>query len=185
MKINKKILKKKNKLFSSKQYQIDIFGLILRRQKINKNFGLIYTKFYKRLFKRSLNVFFKLDRNKKTSLHVSNQLRHVMFRRKKLIFAFYQNMKIHQIRQLYVSCLRLKGNLISNFITKLELRLDMFMFRAFNLLSLSQIKQLIMHKKVYVNGKCIVHPNFSLKKFDIISFFSLNTFSINKFKMLR
>lgn len=162
-----------------------MFGLIIRRQKINKNFGLVYHKFYRRLFKRSVNIFFKLDRHRKVSMRLSRKLRHVMFRRKKLIFAFYQNMKIHQIRHLYSSCLKLKGNLISNFITKLELRLDMFMFRAFNLLSLSQIKQLITHKKVYVNNKCIFFPNFTLQKFDVISFFSLSTFSINKFKMLR
>ena len=93
-------------------------------------------------------------------------------------------MKIHQIRHIYISCLKLKGNLISNFITKLEMRLDMFIFRAFNLLSLPQIKQLITHRKVFVNNKLIPYPNFTLKKHDVISFFSLNTFYINKFKML-
>lgn len=183
MKINKKILKKRHKLFVSKKYHIDLFGLILRRQKINKNFGLVYAKFYNKLFRKSVNIFFKLDRNRKSS-RLSRKLRHVVYRRKKLIFAFYQNMKIHQIRHIYISCLKLKGNLISNFITKLEMRLDMFIFRAFNLLSLPQIKQLITHRKVFVNNKLIPYPNFTLKKHDVISFFSLNTFYINKFKML-
>jgi ribosomal protein S4 len=185
MTLNKKLLKKKHKFFITKKYQTDIFGLILRRQKINKNFSLIYSKFYKMLFKKSSNIFFKIDRNNRQNFNrLPQKLRHIVYRRKKLIFAFYQNMKIHQIRKLYSTCLKLKGNLISNFLTKLELRLDMFIFRAFNLLSLSQIKQLIMHKKVYVNNIRVTHPNFLLKKFDIISFFSLSTFSINKFKML-
>ena len=108
-----------------------------------------------------------------------------MHRRKKLIFGFYQNMRIHQIRTLYVNCLKLRGNFISNFITKLELRLDMFLYRAFNLLSLTQIKQLITHKKIFVNSKIIPFPNYTLKKFDIVSFFGFENNNVtNQYEII-
>lgn len=182
MKVNKKKLKK-NKLFLSLKYRTDIFGNIIRLQRINKGFSYVYFRYYKRLIKKSINIFFKLDQSKNYIPRLSKKLRHVMYRRKKIIFAFYQNMKIHQIRRSYRESLRLKGNLISNFITKLETRLDMFVYRAFNLLTLPQIKQLITHKKIYVNNKIIQHPSYNLKKNDIISFFSYNNLAVNKSKM--
>lgn len=181
--MNKKKLKK-NKLFLSIKYRTDIFGNVIKLQRINRGFTHVYFKFYKKLIKKSINIFFKLDQTKRYIQRLSRKLRHVMYRRKKIIFAFYQNMKIHQIRKLYIDSLNLRGNLISNFITKLETRLDMFIFRAFNLLSLSQIKQLIIHRKIFVNNRIIKYTGYSLEKYDIVSFFSYNNFTINQSKML-
>lgn len=180
--VNKKKLKK-NKLFLSIKYRTDIFGNILRLQRINRGFTYVYFRFYKKLIKKSINIFFKLDQTKRYIKRLSKKLRHIMFRRKQIIFAFYQNMKIHQIRKLYIESLQLKGNLISNFITKLETRLDMFIYRAFNLLTLSQIKQLITHKKVFVNNKVVKYTSYTLEKYDTVSFFNYSNFFCNKSKM--
>jgi len=169
--ITKKKLKKKNKLFLSIKYRIDIFGNALKLQRINRGFVYIYFRYYKKLIKKPINIFFKLDQKKRYIKKLSKKLRHVAYRGRKIIFAFYQNMKINQIRKLYIKSLILKGNLISNFITKLETRLDMFVYRAFNLLSLLQIKQLIVHNKIFVNNKLIKYTSYTLKKKMILYLF--------------
>jgi len=174
-KINNRKLKR-NKLYISVRFRLDIFGNIIRLKRINKSFKFVYFKFYRKLIKKPLNIFFKLKAAVHMK-HLSKKFRHVLFRKKYALISFYQNIKLHQLRKFYINSKKLKGNLISNFITKLESRLDMFIYRAFNLLTLPQIKQFIHHGKVFVNSKRVTYTSFNLEKYDIVSFFDYSFLS--------
>ena len=51
----------------------------------------------------------------------------------------------------------------------IERRLDLVLFRAGFAISLSQARQLISHKKIFVNGTAVTSSFFILNKGDIIS----------------
>lgn len=74
------------------------------------------------------------------------------------------------------------------FIEKLEMRLDTALYRAYFSYSFNHARQLISHKKVYVNNKIVQRNSYLLKKGDIITFdvgiFSLITRNILKSKIL-
>jgi len=74
------------------------------------------------------------------------------------------------------------------FIEKLEMRLDTALYRAYFSYSFNHARQLISHKKVYVNNKIVQCNSYLLKKGDIITFdvgiFSLITRNILKSKVL-
>jgi len=175
LKINNRKLKR-NKLYFSIRFHLDIYGNVIRLKRINRSFKIIYFKFYKQLISKPLNIFFKL----KVSVNIQNfskRFRHVNFRRKFAFVSFYHNLRMNQIRKFFIQSKKLKGDLITNFMTKLESRLDMFIYRSFNMLTLPQIKQYIYHGKIFVNSKKITYTNFNLEQYDIISFFNFDNFS--------
>lgn len=71
-------------------------------------------------------------------------------------------------------------------IEKLESRLDTALCRAYFSYSFNNARQLILHKKVYVNGKIITHNSYLLKKGDLITLeqtaFKFISFNILKSK---
>ena len=192
-KLNKKS-KNRNKLYLSIKTRTDIFGNIIRLQKINKSFTFVYLVLYKKVIaSENNNVFLSLKKKKKKKQRNKVQtqiirgtgqgsikLRQVIFFKKRAIHAFYSNIKKKQLKDIFIKACKMRGDLVSNFLTKLETRLDMFLYRAFNLLTMPQIKQLISHKKVYVNGKIIRFHSYTLSKFDIISFFDYTLYGYNK-----
>lgn len=56
------------------------------------------------------------------------------------------------------------------FIEKLESRLDTSLCRTYFSYSFNNARQLISHKKVYVNNKIVQHNSYLLKKGDLITF---------------
>lgn len=56
------------------------------------------------------------------------------------------------------------------FIEKLETRLDIALYRTYFSYSFHNARQLISHKKVYVNNKIVQHNSYLLKKGDLITF---------------
>jgi len=61
-----------------------------------------------------------------------------------------------------------KGNQTINFIKFMERRLDIFLFRSKISPSLREIRQIIQHGHVLVNGSIIKKPSFLLEKQDIV-----------------
>ena len=55
------------------------------------------------------------------------------------------------------------------FIRQLETRLDTALFRSHFSYSFKNARQLISHKKVYVNNKIVQYNSYSLKKGDLIT----------------
>lgn len=56
------------------------------------------------------------------------------------------------------------------FIEKLESRLDTALYRTYFSYSFNNARQLISHKKVYINNNVVQHNSFRLKKGDLITF---------------
>jgi len=56
------------------------------------------------------------------------------------------------------------------FIKKLKTRLDVALYRTYFSYSFNHARQLISHKKVYVNNKIVQHNSYILKKGDLITF---------------
>jgi ribosomal protein S4 len=69
------------------------------------------------------------------------------------------------------------------FIEKLETRLDTALYRAYFAHSFNNARQLISHKKVYVNNKIVQHNSYLLKKGDIITL-DMNTSKLVSFNLL-
>jgi ribosomal protein S4 len=55
-------------------------------------------------------------------------------------------------------------------IEKLETRLDTALYRTYFSYSFNNARQLIAHKKVYVNNKIVPYNSYLLKKGDVITF---------------
>jgi len=92
-------------------------------------------------------------------------------RRMKLLFGFNQSYKlfnfIKEIEKKNTDKKRFsKTNGLMNLI---ERRLDIVLFRANFALTLSQARQLISHRQIFVNGVVVTSSFFVLKKGDIIS----------------
>jgi len=70
------------------------------------------------------------------------------------------------------------------FIRQLETRLDTALFRSHFSYSFKNARQLISHKKVYVNNKIVQYNSYSLKKGDLItldkSIFKYVTYNVLK-----
>ena len=94
---------------------------------------------------------------------------------KKLFFNLYFSVTKPQYLSYLKKAFGKKGTYVDNFFNLIESRIDMFVYRAFSNLSNEYIKQLILHKKVYVNGKRITHSSYIIKKNDIISFFNIDS----------
>jgi len=56
------------------------------------------------------------------------------------------------------------------FIEKLETRLDTALYKTYFLPSFNSARQLILHKKIYVNNKIVQQNSYTLKKGDRVSF---------------
>jgi len=73
------------------------------------------------------------------------------------------------------------------FIERLETRLDTVLYRTYFSYSFSNARQLISHKKVYVNNKIVQYNSYLLKKGDLITFdrdiFDILTSNILKSKI--
>lgn len=88
---------------------------------------------------------------------------------KQLLRNFYgsiQEYKLKNFIKLFKK--KKKKNIIKNLIINLEKRLDINLVRLKLVKSVYQAKQIVNHKKVYINNKIINKSNFKLKKGDII-----------------
>ena len=168
------------------QLNVDVFGDLLRRKKIDFFFFEVYYKYCRFLIARPWNMFYKLEyvfirRRINKGLYPRN------LRFRLSIFRFYANIRRKQFYNLFKSIKKGRGFLVDEFVYKLESRLDMVLFRMLHVCSLGFIRQLILHKNVYINNQLVVQRHFFVKPFDIISFFPLKTYStkhLNKFNHL-
>lgn len=87
---------------------------------------------------------------------------------KKAFRFFYGYIKRKVWTQLFIKAKK-KDNIVLNFLTNLENRLNVMLYRMNFVLSILQAKQLIRHGLIYVNDRCIKYINYALKKNDIIS----------------
>jgi ribosomal protein S4 len=87
---------------------------------------------------------------------------------KRVFRFFYGYLKNNVWKKAYVKSKR-KKNKVLNFLSYLENRLVVVLYRMNLAFSLMQAKQFIRHGFVYVNGKKIIYRNYKVKKNDVIT----------------
>lgn len=87
---------------------------------------------------------------------------------------FYGKIKLNLLKILITKVLKklrmTKNQAVCLLIKKLEARLDTALYRTYFSTSFGNAKQLISHKKIFVNNKLVQHSCYKLKKGDLITF---------------
>ena len=179
---NKPLYKK----FLSLRKNIQNRDKLLRfRKKKWQNLQRLLSKFSKKKFYDPTSYFlfnFKNFFSKKFKYNLQNKQR---------LSLFYGKLRKNYLKKLVKSSLTEFKNSNAHsttlFINKLETRLDTALYRTHFSYSFENARQLISHKKVYVNNKIIQHSSYSLHKGDLItldhSSFKLVTSNILKSKI--
>jgi small subunit ribosomal protein S4 len=74
-----------------------------------------------------------------------------------------------QFRNVYAKASTQKGNTGENLLRILESRLDNIVYRMGFAVTRAQARQLVSHKSVFVNGKCVNLPSYQVKAGDEVS----------------
>ena len=151
----KKDVKNSDKILKFKKKKWQKFQQMLLKSKKKKFYDpVIYSLFN---FKSFFNKKFKYNlHNKQRLSFFYGKLK--KFYLKKLLKEIFKKSKIS------------KENLITLFIQQLENRLDTILYRTHFAYSVQNARQLISHKKVYVNGKIMQQSGYVVKKGDLITF---------------
>ena len=138
------------------------------------------TKFYDPIshFLYNFNTFF----SRKFKSNIQNKQR---------LSLFYGNLKQGYLKRIVKLTLnefkKKKSHATVLLIEKLETRLDTALYRTYFSYSLNNARQLIAHKKVYVNNKIVQYNSYLLKKGDLITFdndiFDLVSYNISSAKV--
>jgi len=88
---------------------------------------------------------------------------------KQKLRAFYGNCSERAFISLYKKAKKLNGNTGINFIKLLECRIDSVLFRMKFANTFEEIRQMISHKNILVNGSIVTNKSFVLKSGDVIS----------------
>lgn len=81
---------------------------------------------------------------------------------------FYCNLKEKTFKRCLKTAIKSPLKTVDKFLSILEKRLDIVLFRASFVFSLYQAKQIISHGHVFVNNKIVYNLNKKLKQFDFI-----------------
>lgn len=81
---------------------------------------------------------------------------------------YYGNLTEKQFRNTFKAASRLKGDISENFISLLESRLDVVVYRANFVPTVFAARQFVNHKHVLVNGKSVNIPSYRLKIGDVV-----------------
>jgi len=151
----KKNIQNRDKLMKFKKKKWQNFQRLILKQKKKKFFDPItyflfnFKNFFSRKFKYNLQ-------------------------NKQRLSFFYGKLRKSSLKKLVKSTLKeFKGkntHATALFIEKLETRLDTALYRTYFSDSFNHARQLILHKKVYVNNKIVQYNSYFLKKGDLISF---------------
>lgn len=92
---------------------------------------------------------------------------------KQRLSLFYGNLRKSYLKKIVKltkkDCKNVRKHPTVSFIEKLETRLDTALYRAHFSYSFNHARQLISHKKVYVNNKIVQYNSYLLKKGDLIT----------------
>ena len=109
---------------------------------------------------------------------------------KRLFSILYGNIQYKQYSLLYKEALKYPGKLGINFLSLVEKRLDVVVYRMFFFKTLNSARQCINHKGILINDKIVNLPSYQLKMGDIIQiknqvdFLSQPTHHMNEFRNL-
>jgi len=87
---------------------------------------------------------------------------------KQTLKAFYGNISEKQFKKLIKKSNLYDSKSSDSLIGLLESRLDVCLYRSHFVKSLDEARQMISHRKIYINGSCVTTKGFSLSKGDLI-----------------
>jgi ribosomal protein S4 len=90
---------------------------------------------------------------------------------KKRFRAYFGNIRIKNLRRLFIQLKKSNLNKGFGFFQTLEMRLDKFLIRVKFAFSINHAKQLILHNKILINNLLINKYRYKVKKGDTIEFF--------------
>jgi hypothetical protein len=154
----------KNKI--NKQYKLEKRKILLKYRNLNKIFYL-NRKFLRTFQIRSITIrkqYRKFLKYKKLSAF-GKQVR--IFQ--KFIY-FFGGLPRNQIKKAYYDALRTRSFFLNEFLSLLEGRVDIFLYRLNIFKTILEAKQYILHTGIVVNNKVLKSYNFYLKNTDIFSF---------------
>lgn len=144
------INKKRNSFFNNYS------NINLWKHRSNKNEKLVkYSYTTKKIFRSVFNM--------KSKFLIYRRFKH-----------YYPVISTKKLLEYYNKSKRSTGNLFLDFISNLECRLDVFLYRSKFAKSLGHARQIIVHRKIIINNKRICLPGYSLKYGDIIRFLNIN-----------
>lgn len=137
-----------------------------------RNKSRVDRKFKANIWGRSNSPFLK--RNYRLGQHGKNMRRQVsnhsvQLNSRQLIRTYY-NLSEKQFRNTFIKVAKgPKSSIALNFLTKLECRLDQIVYKLRFAPSIFSARQLVSHKHILVDGKCINIPSYEVKVGQIIS----------------
>jgi ribosomal protein S4 len=165
----KKNIQNRNKLlrFRKKKWQ-KFKRLTLKFKKKNFYDPISYSLFnFKNFFSKKFK--YNLQNKQRLSFFYGKLRKSYLKKIVKLILKKFKNLNLH-------------ATIL--FIKKLETRLDTTLYRSHFSYSFNNARQLISHKKVYVNNKIVQHNSYLLKKGDLITL-DRNVFEFVKDNVLK
>lgn len=150
----KKNVQMRDKLMKFKKKKWQKFQQLIRRFRKKKfNDPISYFLFnFKNFFKRKFK--YNLQNKQRLSLFYGVLRKNYLKKVVRLILKKCKNLNLH-------------ATIL--FVKRLETRLDTALFRSYFSYSFKNARQLILHKKVYVNNKIVQYNSYLLKKGDLIT----------------
>ncbi len=133
---------------------------------------------YKNLWSNQKAYKFRSSRFQKQNGRRISNFAKLLHSKQKLKF-FYCNVKEKIFKKHLVNSIKSPLKTIDKFLSKLEKRLDVLLFRSSFVFSLYQAKQLISHGHVLINKKIVYNLNKKVHQFDLINL------KLNKNKILK
>jgi small subunit ribosomal protein S4 len=88
---------------------------------------------------------------------------------KQKLKGYYGNIVEKQFRNIYKEAVRLRGDTSEKLVGLLESRLDAVVYRLKWSPTVFNARQLVGHKHVLVNGRCVNIPSFRLRQGDVVT----------------
>ncbi len=158
----KKLLSLRKNIYNNTKF------LKFKKQKWQKlKFQIIKNRKRKVFYNPTAYVLFNFKNffNKKFSYNLQNKQR---------LSYHYGGLKSLYLKQLVKSNIQKSKNtntyIATLLLTHLEMRLDAVLCRVYFCSSFNTARQLISHKKVYVNNKIVRHYSYQVQKSDLITF---------------
>lgn len=165
--------------FKNKKSRLSFFNYFVKDKNMEKRMvkiNLLLNKSSYMLSKEKEYLVFenrlKLNKNSKNpSVYFKTK-----FFKNKIFFNLYLSVTKKQYLIYIKKASIARHNVCSSFFNLIELRIDMVIYRSFSNLSLEKIKQMILHKKIYINNKIISYQSVILSKGDYVTFMNTNNF---------
>lgn len=133
-----------------------------------------FDKFKCFLLKKPVNLLFSLDdfmfefSQNKNRQKKSSEFQKLLREQKKLTL-FYGNMSKKELARIIIQAKKYPGYFYKNFLSLIERRLDVIVYRCGFVKTITVARQLIVHKKIRVNDKITPIPSYSVQPGDCIS----------------